>query len=396
MGLLNFKSTSMVTALAVLLLINFNANASDESQAEKHSNKSQQEQTIHAEEHADETHEHAPESEEEFNPSEVIMHHISDAHNWHLFDRIDKESGEEKPVSIPLPVIVFYKGQLDIFMSSEFHEGHSSHKRQGEHYETYKGDYTYILYHNKIYVANAEGGLSFDEHHHPTNVLPIDLSITKNVASMFLSVIIILGLFIPMGKKYKKGQLVPSGMQGFLEPIVLFIVDDIAKPNIGEHKYEKYLPYLLTVFFFIWINNMLGLLPAGANLTGNIAVTMSLAVFTMLITNFSGNKGYWGHIFAPPVPKWLWFVMIPVELIGIISKPFALMIRLFANITAGHIIVLSLVSLIFIFKSVAIAPVSIVFVLFMDMLELLVAVLQAYIFTLLSALFIGLAVQEHH
>ena len=202
-----------------------------------------------------------------------------------------------------------------------------------------------------------------------------------------------------MARKYKKGNLVPSGLQGFLEPIVLFIKEDIAIPNIGEHKFHRFLPYLLTVFFFIWINNMLGLVPffpGGANLTGNIAVTMTLAVFTLIITNTSGSKTYWGHVFAPPVPKWLWFIMIPVEMIGVLSKPFALMIRLFANITAGHIIVLSLVSLIFIFKTVWISPASIVFVLFMDVLELLVAILQAYIFTLLSALFIGLAVHEHH
>jgi F-type H+-transporting ATPase subunit a len=177
--------------------------------------------------------------------------------------------------------------------------------------------------------------------------------------------------------------------------------DDIAISNIGEHKYEKYMPYLLTVFFFILINNLMGLIPFpppfGANVTGNIAVTFVLAVFTFIITQFSGNKNYWKHVFATPgVPLWLLPVMIPVEIIGIVSKPFALMIRLFANITAGHIIVLSLVCLIFIFKSLGVAPVSILFVIFMDCLELLVAFLQAYVFTLLSALFISMAVQDHH
>ncbi len=335
--------------------------------------------------------------EEEFNASEVIMHHISDAHNWHLFDITNKETGEVKPIGIPLPIIVFYKGQLDIFMSSEFHEGHSSVSRQGNKYPTYRGDNEYILYHDKIYVS-SNGELNFDEHHHPTNVQPIDISITKNIAAMIFSAILLLVVFITMARMYK-GNKIPRGIQGFLEPIVLFVVNDIAKPNIQGDKYKKYVPFLLTVFFFIWFNNMLGIipiLPGGANVTGNIAVTLTLAVFTMLITNFSGNKAYWGHIIAPPVPKWLLFIMVPVELISVISKPFALMIRLFANITAGHIIVLSLISLIFIFKTIFISPLSVGFVLFIDIIELLVAILQAYIFTLLSALYIGMAVQEHH
>jgi F-type H+-transporting ATPase subunit a len=329
-------------------------------------------------------------SDEEFDPTAVIMHHISDAHDWHLWDKVDKETGEKHGVSIPLPVIVWHKGQLDVFMSSAFHHGEQT---------VVKGANEYALYHNKIYVAE-NGELTFDEHHHPTNTQPLDFSITKNVASMMFSALLLLAVFIPMGSKYKKGGKVPSGLQGFMEPIILFIKEDIAQPNIGEHKYQRFLPYLITVFFFIWFNNMLGLIPffpGGANLTGNIAVTFTLAAITMIITNVSGNKSYWKHVFATPgVPVWLAPIMIPVELIGILSKPFALMIRLFANITAGHIIVLSLISLIFIFKTIWIAPVSIAFVLFMDVLELLVALLQAYIFTLLSALFIGLAVQEHH
>jgi len=190
-------------------------------------------------------------------------------------------------------------------------------------------------------------------------------------------------------------------MQSFLEPVILFIRDDIAISNIGKYKYEKYMPYLLTVFFFILINNIMGLVPFpppfGANVTGNIAITLVLAVFTFLITQFSGNKQYWKHIFAMPgMPTWLLPIMIPVEIIGMFTKPFALTIRLFANITAGHIIILSLISLIFIFKSLIMAPVSILLVLFMNCLEVFVAFLQAYVFTLLSALFIGMAVEEHH
>jgi F-type H+-transporting ATPase subunit a len=327
--------------------------------------------------------------EEAFDPTPMIMHHINDSHYWHLFDLTDKESGKVHPVSIPLPVILIYKGNLDIFLSSKFHHGETSVKKE---------DREYFLFHDKIY-AIEETGLLLNKEHHPTNPKPWDFSITKNVASLLLSAMLLLAVFIPIARKYKKGKLVPSGLQGFLEPIVLFIKEDIAEPNIGKHNYQKFLPYLLTAFFFIWFNNMLGLIPffpGGANLTGNIAVTMTLAFFTLVLTSKSGSKTYWGHVFTPPVPKWLWIIMIPVEIIGVLSKPFALMIRLFANITAGHIIVLSLVSLIFIFKTVWISPASIILVLFMDVLELLVALLQAYIFTLLSALFIGLAVQEHH
>ena len=245
-------------------------------------------------------------------------------------------------------------------------------------------------------VSVNEGGQIDEEN------LPLDFSITKTVVGLFGAAAIGLFLFLSLARSYKKtGISHPKGIQSFLEPIILFVRDDIAISNIGEHKYEKYMPYLLTVFFFILINNLMGLIPFpppfGANVTGNIAVTFVLAVFTFLITQFSGNKNYWRHIFATPgVPFWLLPVMIPVEIIGIFSKPFALMIRLFANITAGHIIVLSLVCLIFIFKSLGVAPVSILFVIFMDCLELLVAFLQAYVFTLLSALFISLAVQDHH
>lgn len=328
---------------------------------------------------------------EEFNPTEVIMHHISDAHDWHLWMVKDEETGEEHHTSIPLPVILIANGHLDVFLSNEFHHG--------EH-PVIKGDRTYLLHEGKIYLANDEGVLEFDEEENVINAKPLDFSMTKNVVGMLVAAILILLIFTSVARKYKKHPGRPKGLQSFMEPVVIFVRNDIAIPNIGEHKYQKYLPYLLTVFFFILFNNLLGLipiLPGGANVTGNIAVTMTLAAITLVITNISGNKSYWRHIFAAPgVPIWLLPIMIPVELIGVISKPFALMVRLFANITAGHIIVLSLVSLIFIFKTVYISPVSIAFVLFMDCLEILVAFLQAYIFTLLSALFIGMAVQEHH
>lgn len=314
---------------------------------------------------------------EEFNARETIVHHILDAHDWHIMD-IKHEDGSLHPVSIPLPIILYTEGQLDVFMSSAFQHGHAS---------VLKGDREYVLEHNHITDKNGKSVLDF--------------SLTKNASSILIAATLLLVVFTSAARSYKS-NLNPVGLGKFMEPLVLFVRDDIAIPNIGEHKYKKYLPYLLTLFFFIWSINLLGLIPfppGGANVTGNIAVTMVLAVFTAIIVNVSANKSYWMHIIAPPgVPLWLLPIMIPVELIGILSKPFALMIRLFANITAGHIVILSLISLIFIFKSVVASFAAVPMALLISVLELLVAALQAYIFTLLTALFIGLAVheEEHH
>jgi F-type H+-transporting ATPase subunit a len=215
---------------------------------------------------------------------------------------------------------------------------------------------------------------------------------------MWMTGILLIVIFLTVSSAYKKrvGKA-PKGLQSFMEPVILFIRDDVAMPNIGI-KYARFMPLLLTIFFFILINNIFGMIPffpGGFNLTGNIAVTLTLAVIIMLVVNLNGNKYYWKHIFSPN-PWWLFPIMIPVEIVGIFSKPIALMIRLFANITAGHIVVLSLVSLIFIFNSLWISPVSIVFVVFIDLIEVLVAFLQAYIFTMLASLFIGMAIEEHH
>jgi F-type H+-transporting ATPase subunit a len=324
----------------------------------------------------------ATEEEEEFDPGTFILAHVADSHEWHI---LTKKNGES--IAIYLPVILYQKDKgLDLFSSRRLAEG--------KEFKGYKvveeGDL-------KGKIVNVKSDGSIDEEN-----LPLDFSITKAVVGMFFAVLIGLWLFVSLGRSYKKtGISNPKGIQSFLEPVVLFVRDDIAIPIIGEKKHEKYMPYLLTAFFFILLNNIMGLIPFpppfGANVTGNIAVTFVLAFCTFLITQFSGNKHYWKDIFAAPgVPFWLLPIMIPVEIIGMFSKPFALMIRLFANITAGHIIVLSLVCLIFIFKSLAVAPVSILFVIFMDCLELLVAFLQAYVFTLLSTLFIGLAVKEEH
>lgn len=336
---------------------------------------------------------HAGDQSEEFNASEVIMDHVKDSHGWHILT-----TKEGHHVNVPLPVILYSKHSgFHMFMSSRIAHGHS-----------YRG---FELGHGTITVYNKKGEqteksvdgkiLELDENGDLVEAgLPLDFSITKNVFMMFLAVMILIIVFLSVAKSYKKrGVKAPGGLQGFLEPLIVFVEEDIAIPNIGEKKYARYMPYLLTIFFFVLIHNLMGLIPFfpfGANVTGNIAVTMVLALFTLLITNFSGNKAYWRHIFAPPgVPLWLLFIMVPVELLGIITKPFALMVRLFANITAGHIIVLSLVSLIFFFKSVFMAVPSLILVIFMDMIEILVAFLQAYIFTLLSALFIGLAMPEH-
>jgi F-type H+-transporting ATPase subunit a len=325
-----------------------------------------------------------------FNAGEMIIDHIVDSHEWHIM------TIGHTHVSVPLPVILFYDGHLTVFMSSKFHHGHASHLGfKIEERGSKKG---------KI-VRVKEGTMEADENAGRI----IDFSITKNVLAIFVSAALLLIIFVSIAKSYRKNEgKAPKGLQSLLEPIIIFVRDDIAKAAIGEKKYEKYVPYLLTVFFFIFLNNIMGLIPFfpfGANVTGNLAVTGIMAVFTFLITTFSANKNYWKHIYnAPGVPWWLKFpvpLMPVVELMGVFTKPFVLMVRLFANITAGHIIILGFMSLIFIFGNIkgslgaAISPVSVGFGIFMGFLELLVAFIQAYVFTLLSALYFGMAMEEH-
>ena len=330
------------------------------------------------------------EADNEFNATDFIMHHISDAHEFHIAD------WNGHPISMPLPIILWTEKGLVSFLSSEFH-----HSDDGSVLVERKG-MKFAKVHEVIYqLAEGETEIKFDQTHHPIHVLkPLDFSLTKNIFSMLLSAVLMVLLFGKVAKSYQKNSKAPKGLAAFLEPLVLFVRDDIAIPNIGEKKAARYMPYLLTVFFFIWINNLIGLIPFfpfGSNLTGSIALTGVLAFFTFAITTFSGNKHYWKHIFATPgVPFWLLPIMVPVEVMGMFTKPIALMIRLFANITAGHIIILSLIALIYIFQTAFISPVAIGFALFIDCLELLVAALQAYVFTLLSALFIGQAVAEDH
>jgi len=322
--------------------------------------------------------------EDKFDVVTMIMHHIADSHEWHIL-------GEgENSVSIPLPVILYTDNGIVSFLSSEFH-----HDDQGKHIVT-KNGLNFVRNHGKIYQLNAgETTVKLDDKKHILNgKQPLDFSITKNVTSMFISILLIVLIFTSVAKSYKKTQ-VPTGFAGLMEPLIVFVRDDIAKSLINEKKYMKYVPYLLTLFFFIWVNNLLGLVPTGANLTGNIATTLVLSVLTLLIVNFSGNKNYWKHIFwMPGVPAPMKLILAPIEFVGIFTKPFALMIRLFANITAGHIIILSLVSLIFIFEWAG-TP-SMLLAIFIMILEFVVAFVQAYIFTFLTALFIGMAVEEEH
>lgn len=301
-----------------------------------------------------------------FNASEVILHHVMDDHIWHFFD------GHYGTLYLPVIVYSSERG-LDVFSSSNFYDEHHA-------VVEYNG---YKLEHNHIYLA--ESGKSV-----------LDISITKNVAMLLINAAILLSVFFAVAKAYKKNSgKAPKGIQSFFEPIIVFVRDEIVKPNIGHH-YEKYLPYLLTLFFFILFGNFLGLLPGAGNMTGNIAVTVTLAIFTFIITNVSGNKAYWGHIFwTPGVPWWLRPIMIVVEVIGLFTKPFSLTIRLFVAITAGHIVLLSLICLAFIFKSVYAGAGASVMVLFISLIELLVAGIQAYVFTLFTSLYIGMATAEH-
>lgn len=319
--------------------------------------------------------------EEAFDITEEIAHHITDDYRWHIIG----------DVYFP-GLAVFYSPAegLSVFPTTAFEEG--------AHGVMTHGAYLYDTHKTSKRISRTDGAAFYD------------FSITKNVESLFISVLVLLIVFISAANGYKKrkGQA-PKGIQSAMEPLIVFVRDDIAKESIGELKYKKYVPYLLTVFFFIWLNNLLGLFPlfpGGTNVTGNIAVTFTLAFISLLLIVFSGNKHYWGHIFSPPgIPLPVKIILVPIELIGILSKPFALMIRLFANIAGGHIVLLCIIGLIFILGpqigtagTMGVSVITVLFTVFLYMIKLFVAALQAYIFTLLTALFIGQAVEEpaHH
>lgn len=321
--------------------------------------------------------------QEPFNAGELIMHHIGNAHDWHLFD------WKGHAVSVPLPVIVYSSERgLDVFLSSKFEHGHAD----------YNG---YRLDHGHIVAVNAKGQL--DEE---ATAALWDFSMTKNVCAILLSCVFLLLIFTSVAKAYKRkpGQA-PKGLQSLIEPIIVFVRDDIAKASIGEKHYQKFMPFLLTIFFFIWLNNLMGLIPIfpfGANVTGNVAIPIVLALFTFVITTINGNKHYWRHIVAMPgIPAPVLIILTPIEILGMFLKPIILTIRLFANIMAGHIVLLVFFCLIFIFGTVnegvgwGVAVPSVAFTIFINCLELLVGAIQAYVFTLLSAIYFGMAVADH-
>lgn len=316
---------------------------------------------------------------------EDIQHHLKDAHDFHLFTIEGHDGEDDKHYGFPLPIILI-DGGIHTFMSSKFHHGKSVVESKGNFYK---------LYHGKIYKTDSDGNIDLDDSNHPTNPKPFDISITKSVLSVILISFLIFFLFGRMAKNYKKSSL-PKGFGKFVEPVIIFVRDEIAIPNIGEKNYSRYMSYLLTVFFFIWFINLTGLTPLGINVTGNIAVTTALAIMTFLITNFSGKKDYWKHIFwMPGVPTPMKFVLAPIELLGVIIKPFALLIRLYANISAGHIVLMSLIGLLFVFQNWFARGAFLGLTVFLSLIELLVAFLQAYIFTMLTALYFGMAVEEH-
>lgn len=330
--------------------------------------------------------EHAEQTESEFVQS-YIEHHLKDDYYFNFFS--DRDTGHHYGFS--LPVILFDNG-LHIFMASEFEHGEKVVEKGGQHYK---------LYHGKIYKTDAAGTINYSEDHRVTNEKPWDFSITKNVASLLFTTVLLFCMFIGLAKTYKKGpNNLPKGFARALEPLVIYVRDEMARPNIGDKKYKQFMPYLLSVFFLIFLLNLLGLTPLGFNVTGSISVTVCLALFTFLYTNLKANSDYWKHIFwMPGVPWPMKIVLAPIEVLGMFTKPFSLLIRLFANITAGHSVVFGLIAVAFLMKESlgTGGAVGVGFLLstFLVVLEILVAFLQAFIFTMLSSLFIGSAVQEH-
>lgn len=344
-------------------------------------------ETSHETHDAHDTHAEVDPSSKEFVDA-YTQHHLMDDHYYSFFGNAE----EHKHYGFGLPVILIDNG-LKVFMSTEdFVYKGAVVENGGQHYK---------YYHGKIYKTDASGDLKIDAHDHPTVEKPFDVSITKNVVGLLLATVLLFLGFTALAKTYKASpNNLPKGIARALEPLVIYVRDEMARPNIGEKKYKKYMPYLLSVFFLIFLLNLLGLTPLGLNVTGNISVTVCLALFTFLYVNLSGNADYWKHIFwMPGVPWPMKIVLAPIEVLGMFTKPFSLLIRLFANITAGHSVVMGLIAVAFVMKQTLTTPgavgVSFLLTLFLTVLELLVAFLQAFIFTMLSSLFIGSAVEEH-
>jgi F-type H+-transporting ATPase subunit a len=326
---------------------------------------------------------------------EYILHHIKDSHDFSLFSYTNA-AGQREHLGFPLPVIILSSEGLVTFMSSEFH-----HNDDG-HVIVEKNGLKFAKIHSKIYELDNEAAtVAFDDTHHATNAHKVlDFSITKSAFGLILIGLLMLLWFSKLARQYKTKK-VPTGFGRILEPLVLYVRDEIARPNIGEQHYRRFTGYLLTVFFFIWVLNLAGLTPLGFNVTGQLAVTACLAIFTLVIYTVSGTKGYWMHmIWMPGVPVLIRPVLAIIELAGaLVIKPFSLLVRLFANISAGHIVVMSLIAIMFTLQEslgvVGATGLSLLLSFFITLIEVLVAFLQAYIFTMLSALFIGMAVDDH-
>ena len=314
-----------------------------------------------------------------------VQHHLKDSHDFYLGSY--KEGDKKKYIGyVGLPVILWDNG-LTAFSSAKFKHGKAV---------VQKGSTFYKLYHGKIYKTDAAGTIVYDDAHHPSNEKPLDLSMTKSVITMLFTALLMFFLFRALARSYAQNGNIASGIGRFFEPIILYVRDDIAIPNIGKKHHGRYMSFLLTVFFFVWFLNLLGLTPLGINVTGNIAVTFGLALLTFLLTNLTANKNYWAHIFwMPGVPIPMKILLMPIELLGVIIKPFSLLIRLYANMQAGHIVLMSLIGLMFIFNNWLGSSLSFVLAFAISIIEVLVALLQAYIFTMLSALYFGFAVEEH-
>jgi len=359
-----YKRNLVKTLTLLLLVVTFSVNAQHEPATSTHEIQASSEKDLKTE------------------IKEEIKHHVKDSYYFDF--NSNSETGEYNGFS--LPIILFDNG-LHIFMSSKFAHGKKVAESEGNYYK---------LYHNKIYKTDAEGVLQFDEHHHPTNIKPLDFSITKTVVGIIIVSILVFWLFVSLAKSYAKNGAIPKGIGRFFEPLIIYIRDEIAIPSIGHKHYKKYMPFLLTVFFFVWFSNLIGITPFGLNVTGNLAVTAALAFLTFLITQFTSKSNYWKHIFwMPGVPIPMKIILAPIELLGVFIKPFALTLRLFANIFAGHMVIYSLLGLIFIFHNFIGGSLSFGLALVISVLELLVAILQAYIFTMLSALYFGMASEEH-
>ncbi|WP_185873357.1 F0F1 ATP synthase subunit A [Blattabacterium cuenoti] len=314
------------------------------------------------------------EKNSDINISDIIFHHISDSHNLNF--------SKKKNIYIPLPIILWNNG-LELFLSSNK--------------KIFKGTNGYYrLFKENIYITNKYGTLNFINGS-PSNKKPLDLSITKNVLYTFYSSILLILIFIYMKNKYNNKLKLNWKFGSLLEYIIIFIRDKIAIPYIGKNMYKKYLKFLLSLFFFILINNLLGIIPGFPNITGNINTTFSLSLITFFITILNSKKYYWKHIlWMPKAPILVKLMLAPIELISLFIRPLTLCIRLFSNIMAGHILILSFICLIFIFKNIFVIGFSIFFGSFISLLEIMVSFLQSFIFTNLSALMIGMSIKKDY